>query len=308
MNVNLPAFLLEKNDPPGTVDGKARIRYVYLERGLAAVSSIIQRCFFDPEVLTRKGWLQKTDARIKAVLFAFLIVVISIKTRIASELMIAALLAFMVTSSGGGIVRFYIRVFQYTLLFGLAVTFPALLNVITPGQVILTVVELAEPHTFWLYHIPREIGVTAEGLQAVCLLNLRILNSITVALLIVRTTPFGELMKALKVFRIPEVLLVIITLSYKYIFIMARTIDDMFLARKSRLAGYANDRETRAWAAGRVGCLFHKSRTRYEDIFRAMEARGFHNEVKLPAFAGLSGFDRICCAIFSLAGLFLLWI
>jgi cobalt/nickel transport system permease protein len=308
VNVNLPSFLLEKNDPPGTAAGKGRIRYAYLERGLAAVSSLVQRCFFDPASLSREGWLQKTDARIKTVLFAFLIVVISIKTRIASELAITALLAAMAVSTGSGIVRFYLRVFQYTILFGLAVTFPALLNIITPGHVILTVLELAEPHTFWLYHIPKEIGVTAEGLQAVSLLNLRILNSITVASLIVRTTPFGELMKALKVFKVPETLLVIITLSHKYIFIMARTIDDMFLARKSRLIGHANDKETRAWAAGRMAYLFRKSRTRYEDIFRAMEARGFRDEVRLPAFAGLSGLDRLSCGIFFLAGLFLLWI
>ena len=227
MNVNLPPFLLEKSSPAAG-DPRGHIRYAYLERGIAGIAAMIRECFFDPSCLSGRGWLRKIDARVKVVFLVFFIVLISIKTRIESELAIAAVLAALAVFSGVGVARFCGRVLRYTFLFGLVVTFPAMFNIVTPGDMLLPVIELARPHQWWLYHVPREIGITSQGLHAVCLLNLRILNSIAAASLIVQTTPFNDIMKAMKVFRVPETLLLIVTLSHKYIFILARTIDDMF--------------------------------------------------------------------------------
>jgi len=308
VNVNLPPFLLKKNTPAAVGSGRGRVRYAYLERGIAGISAMIRKCFFDPSCSSQNGWLQKTDARVKVIFLAFLIVLVSIKTRIESELAIAAVLAVLAVFSGVGVVRFYGRVLRYTFLFGLLVTFPAMFNVVTPGDVLLPVIELARPHQWWLYHIPREIGITSQGLQSVCLLNLRILNSITAASLIVQTTPFNDIVKALKVFKVPETLLLIVTLSHKYIFILTRTIDDMFLARKSRLAGTADNSEARAWVAGRLGALFRRSRVRYEEIFRAMQSRGFRDEVKLSAFGRPDAPSLFFGCIFFTAGFVLLWI
>jgi len=308
VNVNLPPFLLERNSPAAVGDGRGRIRYAYLERGIAGISAMIRKCFFDPSCWSRTGWLQKIDARVKVIFLAFFIVLISVKSHIASQSAITAALAVLAVCSGVGVVRFCGRVLRYTFLFGLVVTFPAMFNVVTPGDMLLPVIELARPHQWWLYHIPREIGITSQGMQAVCLLNLRILNSITAASLIVQTTPFSDIVKALKVFKVPETLLLIVTLSHKYIFILARTIDDMFLARKSRLAGAADNGEARAWVAGRLGILFRRSRVRYEEIFRAMQSRGFRDEVKLSAFGRPDVASLLFGCIFLTAGFVLLWI
>jgi len=308
VNVNLPSFLLEKSGAPEIAAGKGHIRYAYLDRGIAGISSMIQTCFFNGAFLSRGGWLQKIDARIKVALLALLIAVISIKTRLIAELAISAFLMILVVLSRLDVTRFYARVLKYTFLFGLVVTFPALFNVITPGEIIFPVIELERSQEWWLYQIPQQIGITSQGLQAVSMLNLRVLNSMATASLIMHTTPFGDMMKALRVFRIPDALLLIVTLSHKYIFILAKTIDDMFLARKSRLAGSVHDREARAWIAGRMGHLFRKSRMKYEEIFRAMEARGFCDEVRFPAFDRLDNLSRMSGCLFLLAGLFLLWI
>ena len=307
MNVELPSFLLEKNSLTA-IGGRRRIRYAYLEHGIAGIAAMIRKCFVDPSCPSQSSRLQKIDARIKVVFLVFLIILISVKTRIESELVIAAALAVLAVFSGLGVVRFYGRVLRYTFLFGLVVTFPASFNVVTPGDMLFPLIELAKPHQWWLYHIPREIGITSQGLQAICLLNLRILNSIAAASLIVQTTPFNDVMKALKVFKVPETLLLIVTLSHKYIFILARTIDDMFLARKSRLAGAVDNEEARAWVAGRLGSLFLRSRVRYEEIFRAMQSRGFCDEVKLSAFGRPDGLSLLYGFIFLAAGFVLLWI
>ena len=308
MNVNLPPFLLEKSNATENAAGKGHIRYAYLDRGIAGISAMIQTCFFNRTFPAREGWLQKIDARIKVALLALLIIIISIKTRLIPELVISAFLIILVILSRLDVIRFYTHVLKYTCLFGLVVTSPALFNIITPGEMLFPVIELGRSRQWWLYQIPQQIGITSQGLQAVSMLNLRILNSMTMASLIIQTTPFGDMMKALRVFRIPDTLLLIITLSHKYIFILAKTIDDMFLARKSRLAGSVRDSEARTWIAGRMGHLFRKSRMKYEEIFRAMEARGFCDEVRLPAFDRLNNLSRLSGCLFLLVGLFLLWV
>ena len=100
--------------------------------------------------------------------------------------------------------------------------FPLFFNIITPGDILFPVIELERSRQWWVYQIPQQIGITSQGLQAVSMLNLRIWNSMTIASLIIQTTPFGDMMKALRVFRIPDTLLLIVTLSHKYIFVLGR--------------------------------------------------------------------------------------
>jgi cobalt/nickel transport system permease protein len=166
---------------------------------------------------------------------------------------------------------------------------------------------LSHPYKFWIYHIPQQIGLTKQGINAVMMLCLRMMNSLTFSLLVIYTTPFHRIMKALKVFRVPNTFLFVITLSYKYIFIFAKTVENMYLARKSRLVGMIRNDEARIWAAGRIAHMFRKTLSRYEEVYTAMMARGFTEEVKLSAFGDLTVVNRISCGVFFLIGLVFLW-
>jgi energy-coupling factor transporter transmembrane protein EcfT len=65
------------------------------------------------------------------------------------------------------------------------------------------------------------------------LLTLRVFNSISISFLIINTTPFNDIIKGLKMFRIPDSLLMIITLAYLYIFILSNLVAESYLAMKS---------------------------------------------------------------------------
>src|SRR5208283_3444789 len=99
-------------------------------------------------------------------------------------------------------------------------------------------------------------------------------------LLVISTTTFPSLVKALKVLRVPDVFLMILTLTYKYIFIFAGTIEDMYLAKRSRLVGRANGVEGRIWVAGRIAFIFKKTQLRCEEVFKAMLSRGFSDDIR----------------------------
>jgi len=138
------------------------------------------------------------------------------------------------------------------------------------------------------------------------MLTLRVLNSLSISFLILYTTPFPEIIKALKVLKVPDTFLIIISLAYKYIFIFARIVADMHLAKKSRLAGEVNRSDARNWVAGRIAFIFRKTQLKCDDVFKAMIGRGFSGEIKLYQYQKIKGRDWIVgFFLFAIGSLFL---
>ena len=256
---------------------------------------------------TGKGLFRNLDPRVKVLFLVFFVVIVSLKKDIFPEVVIALFAFLLIAVSRINLRHFYQRVIGLTFLFGFLVAFPSALNVITPGDMVCPVMTLSQPYDFWIYHIPQQIDLTRQGVDGVIMLCLRMMNSLTFSLLVLYTTPFHRFIKALQVFRVPGAFLLIITLSYKYIFIFARTVESMYLARKSRMVGMGRNDEARIWVAGRIAHMFRKTLSRYEEVFKAMVARGFAEDVRLSDFGALTIVNRVACCFFFIAGIFILW-
>jgi cobalt ECF transporter T component CbiQ len=263
---------------------------------LEHVAAILRTGFIQWETAGRQGLLQGLDARVKVLFLLLFIVLVSLKKTIPSEGAIGFFLLGLALVSGIALWGFYRRVCVLTFFFGLLLSLPSACNILTPGEVVVPFLHLESTRTLGGVILPPEIGLTAEGLRRVALLSLRVMNSLTVTFLVLATTPFMELMKALKILRVPDVFLMTIALTYKYIFIFAATVYDMHLARKSRLAGVEKGGEARRWTAGRIAFMYHKSRQRCEEVFKAMSARGLSDAMKLRGLPPLSRRDRLAAA------------
>jgi cobalt ECF transporter T component CbiQ len=244
---------------------------------------------------------------VKVIFLIFFVVIVSLKRHIFPEAAIALFVFLLVASSRINLAQFYKKIVGLTFVFGFLVVSPSAFNIVTPGQLVLPVITLSQPYEFIIYHIPEEIGITRQGIDGVMMLCLRMMNSLAISLLVIYTTPFHRIIRALQVFRVPPALLLVITLSYKYIFIFAKTIEGMYFARKSRLVGMVKDGEARIWVAGRIAHMFRKAMSRYEEVFRAMVARGFAEEVRLSDIGKLTAVDLLSGGFFLLVGIFLLW-
>ena len=132
------------------------------------------------------------------------------------------------------------------------------------------------------------------------------MNSVALTLLVVYTTPFFEIIRALRVFRVPDAFLMIIILTYKYIFIFSRTVEDMYRAMKARLAGPVGGATIRGLLAGRIYFIFTRSQMQYEETYRAMLSRGFSGDVQLVSFRRLGLRDAVAGALFALVGAMLI--
>ncbi|HEY7332470.1 MAG TPA: cobalt ECF transporter T component CbiQ [Candidatus Limnocylindria bacterium] len=128
---------------------------------------------------------------------------------------------------------------------------------------------------------PVDLTVHGEGLRAFGTIAAKSWLSVQAALLLTYTTPFHELVDALRKLRVPEVMVAIIGFMYRYLAVLSEEVGRLMRARASRSAAAPGRRAggSLAWRArvtgGMVGTLFLHSYERSERIHSAMLARGF---------------------------------
>lgn len=308
MKSKIPRFLLEPLPPANPQLTGRPLRLPFLEKGLNRLAHIIASAYTQWASASKRGFFQKIDARIKILFLLFFILIVSLKRNLLPEVGIGVFIFFLVVLSRLDIKEFYKKVFFLSFFFGFLVTLPSALNIITKGEIILPVMQLAEERTFWIYHFPQEIGFTKEGIINAILLTLRVANSLALSFLVLSTTSFSEIIKALKILHIPDSFLMIIALTYKYIFLFSQTVRTMHLAKKSRLISGVGNRQVRNWMVGRIALIFNKTRQQGEDMYKAMLSRGLSNKIELNNLRKLSLLDGISGIFFGLTGLFFLLI
>jgi len=307
MKSKVPAFLLERPSSDSFKRGRGGLKMPFIENGIHHLAEVIKTGYIQWEIASKKGFFQNIDARIKVLFLLFYVIIVSLKKDILPEVSIGAFVFILAIISRLNIFNLYKRVIFFGFIFGFLIALPSAFNVITRGEIIFPILHLSRPYSFWFYRIPKEIGFTREGMFGVMILTSRVMNSLALSFFVLHTTPFSEIIRALKVLKVPDGFLMIVTLSYKYMFIFAKTVEDMHLAKKSRMAGQVNNAEARRWIAGRIACIFKKTMQRCEEIFKAMIGRGFSDNIKIYGVRKLNARDWVTGVILFLAGVLFLW-
>lgn len=130
-----------------------------------------------------------------------------------------------------------------------------------------------------------EIRISGEGLRLFTTIALKSWISVQAALVLAFTTPFHELVDALRQLRLPRIMIAIIGFMYRYLGVLAGEASRMTRARAARSASPAGrGGPSIAWRArvtgAMVGTLFLRSYERSERIYAAMQARGFEGEFR----------------------------
>ncbi len=313
MNLGIPDFLLgsgaeENRGPARQAKPGHHVRADFLDKGLRHIASVLRTTIIQWETSRENGFFQALDARVKVLFAVLLVIEISLRRSIPAMLGILAFCLLCASLSRVGMLMYSRRLALLALFFGFLPAVPSVLNVLVDGTIVYPLLKLHAAHAFWIYHVPQTIGITREGLLGTARLTLRVADSLAVSMLVLYTTPFHEIIRALKVLRVPDTFLMVITLAYKYIFIFAQTVEEMHLAKKSRLAGGEGGAAARRWVAGRLGLIFKKTQLRCEEIYKAMLARGFSGEIRLAGPPRMRRFDYACGAALCGAALAFLYI
>jgi cobalt ECF transporter T component CbiQ len=151
------------------------------------------------------------------------------------------------------------------------------------GMIVLPALFVT-PGPAWM-QLPLGLTITSSGINTVLFLLLRVSTSVSLTLLLVLTTPWNTVLSALTVLRVPDVFILILGMTYRYIYLLLHTANDMFLSRKSRVVGQLNGDDERRMLGAISATLLSKSLNLSSEVYLAMQSRGFRgNMVTLRPF------------------------
>lgn len=152
------------------------------------------------------------------------------------------------------------------------------------------------------------LTVSGEGLRIFTTIALKSWLSVQAALLLTFSTPFHDLLDALRELRLPRIMVAIIGFMYRYLAVLQQEAQRLMRARAARsaLAEGVSAGGSLAWRArvtgGMVGSLFLRSYERSERVYAAMQARGFdgsfrHMQARAIRPAEWLGFAAVAVAL-----------
>ena len=230
-----------------------------LEHTLHGISESLERALFAEEISGLPGLFQSLDARVKLISVLALLIGVSFSRSlwvIASIYLLALILAWR---SSVPTAIFIKRVWLALPFFTGMVILPALF--ITPGPTLI--------------QLPLGLVITSTGLRTVLFMLMRVSTSVSLTLLLILTTPWNAVLSALGVLRVPDVFVLILGMTYRYIYLLLRSANDMFMSRQSRVVGRLTGAEERHIIAATTGTLLNKSLDLSSEVYLAMVSRGF---------------------------------
>jgi cobalt/nickel transport system permease protein len=239
----------------------------WLEHTLAGISGSIERAVFTEEHARSAGWLQRVDPRAKLAMFLAVVLAASLSSSIVVEVALYAVVLAAAAASRVPFDFFVKRVWLGIPFFAGIVVIPAIFFV--PGE-----------RLFDVPIGPVHLAPSIPGLTGAVLFVARVGVSVSLAVLLVLTTRWADLLKSLQAIRVPQLFILVLAMAYRYIFLFLHLANGFFEARKSRVVARTSGREQRRWIAGTMGNLVNRSVKMSNDVYAAMAARGFSGTIR----------------------------
>lgn len=282
------------------------MRTSFLDKTLLAVADLSEQAVFSEAFARRRGLLQSLDVRVKLLTTVFLLVVASFLHHPGPLWLLTGLSVVLAVLSGIPVPFFVKRTWLVVPLFTAAIVLPALLNVVTPGDPLWTILKLERAYEWGPYRVPREIAVTRQGLSGAVLFVSRVAASVSWAILFTLTTSWGDIFAGLRALFVPRVVVMTLSMTYRYLFVLLKLVQDLYRARKSRTIRADSHAAERGWVASRIGFLFRRSLELSNQVFLAMLSRGYHGEAFSISRFRIGRADYLWSACIALIGTMLI--
>ena len=239
----------------------------FIERSIVCALSFLKESIFADEFASQKGFLQSLDPRIKTATFFLFILQILLTKNVIILLCIYAACLLLTQISKISLGFFLRRTWIFIPLFSLFIAIPAIFSIFTPGEALIT---------FNLLGL--KLTITHQGLSGAALFVMRVITSVSFAVLLSITTKHFELLKVLRVFRIPQIFVMTIGMCYRYVYLFVEIIENTYLAIKSRVGTIIHYSKGQHIVAWNIAYLWQRSYQLNEDVYKAMLSRGFRGE------------------------------
>jgi cobalt/nickel transport system permease protein len=259
---------------------------------LLGLTRALGRALVSEQTARRPGLLQALDPRVRLVGLLALVLAVTLSHRISVVVALFAVAVLLALLSQVSLKALSVRVWLVVLLFTGVIAVPALF--LTPGEPIATL-----PAT--------TLHITAQGATTAALLIARVETAVTLTTLLILTTPWMHILKALRSFRVPQEVVMMLAMTHRYIFLLAETAGQMFESRESRTVGALDRTSQRRVASRTAGVLLSKSVELSNQVFLAMQSRGFRGDARILSEFFMRPVDYVSLAAFLLAGGAAVW-
>jgi cobalt/nickel transport system permease protein len=239
----------------------------FIERSIRGALSFLKEAIFAEDYASRKGLLQSLDPRVKTITFLLFLIQILLTKNILIVVCLYALCLFLTLCSKINMGFFLKRTWIFVPLFALLIAIPALFHVVTPGDPLLA---------FKIAGL--KLTVTRQGLSGALLFVTRVIASVSFAVLLSITTKHFDLLRVLRIFRIPQIFVMTLGMCYRYIYLFVEIIENVYLAIKSRVGTTVHYKKGQHIVAWNIAYLWNRSYQLNEAVYRAMLSRGYRGE------------------------------
>ena len=244
--------------------GHGQIQRSLLEKTALKVQLSVQKSIGAEEIAHLRGFLQAVHPHAKLLGALLILLAIGLTRSITFLAVLECMLVGSAYFSRIRLGKWLPRVAGLVAFFGLVFAVPMMLRTVTPGPIAMQLFGLQ---------------VSRTGLYFAGLTLLRLSAGISVATIWNLTTKWFELLGSLRSLRIPVVVLLTATLTYRYLFVVLETLGEMVDARRLRQVGADSRLAVRTYAGNGSAILFAKSLTLAEEMHSAMRARNIEGFV-----------------------------
>ena len=249
----------------------------------------LQRSLETNRYVELKGLLQSLDPRLKLLMSvpSLLLVASSQQLQFAILFYLGVLFLGILSRIP---VKVMLRIWIAFPFFSLFLALPLIVSAVTPGISILSIMN---------------VSITLEGIIRALVFIFRIAGSVSVVQLLMLTTRWDHILKSLITFRISSGIIFVLSITYRYIYVLMSNVLDMMNARKSRLVGVQTIDQQRNWIGALAGTALVKSLALSHDVSDAMVSRGFDGRIRTYHQLQFSWFDYFVLVIFSIILLYI---
>lgn len=124
------------------------------------------------------------------------------------------------------------------------------------------------------------LGITEDSLLSALRIFFKALASVSCLYFLTLTTPVFEVLSVLRKLKVPKLFVELMSLIYRFIFVLLDTANMILISQSSRL-GYSTIKISYNSLGQLITSLFISSYKRSQDIYTAMESRGYNGEINL---------------------------
>jgi len=265
----------------------------FLQSTAVGFGRALSRALMSEEVAHRSGLLQSLDPRVRVIGLFALVLAVTLSRKLTVVLMLFLAAGMIAAFSRVSIATLARRVWLVVLAFTGLIALPAIF--ITPGTPIATFAG-------------GSVRITAQGVATALLLLARVETAATFTTLLILCTPWAHVLKALRSFRMPQEAIAMLAMTHRYIFLLVETAGQMLESRQSRTVGRLPGAEQRRMTARTVGVVLSKSIALSNDVYLAMQSRGFRGEVRTLSGFRMRSWDYVGLLVFLCAATIAVWI